>query len=1350
MVRTSKTLNTHSSRGQSLRNTSFTLAAALFFILVVTSRSFSQTATAPSGSGTSVDPYQIGSLENLYWITQNSTSWNKHFIQTADIDASSDTSWNSNQGFSPIGTTGTKFTGVYNGQGHTVIGIFISTGSANYMGMFAYADYPDTIENLGLINVNITGGTYTGGLVAFNYGGSTIVNCYTTGIITSTYSDYIGGLIGYNNASTVSNCYSTVNVTVNSASSYVGGLVGYNRGVSTISNCYTTGNVSNGGSYIGGLVGFSTPNGLPDPVISNSYSTGKVTGSSQVGALVGENDAEVDSCFWNSDSSGSTGIGAGTTSGATGKTTVQLKDPATFTAAGWDTASWYMGDGVNHGFAYLQWQYPSGTHLVTAVAPTTSSGTYLIASLDNLYWITQNSSSWGSSFKQTADIDASQTSGWASGSGFSPIGNGSTFFSGTFNGNGHSISNLFISRGSTSTIGFIGYAGPGATITGVTLLNENFSGGSGIGGLVGGSYATITNCYCTGNVSGNQSVGGLVGNSYGTISNCSSNANVSGYGYVGGLIGSVQSGNVTTSYSTGSVTVGTGGWGGGLLGLVQSGQVSNCYSTASISGSSAGGLIGINYSGTVNNCYSTGSVSGSGAGGLLSYDNSGPVNNSFWDTGTSGQSSSSGGTGETTASMKTYATFSGAGWDFASTWAMHSAVNNGYPYLRGITPVSSSSSSSPTAITQSASIVKITSALANGAVNSNSDTTVVRFLYGTTSGVYTDSIAASQSPLVPWDSINVSAGLSGLSPATTYYVRASASSSLGYIRGDEVSFTTRGFPALSSVPGSALSFNSASSQYISVPDNAALELTDNLTFEAWVYPTGSGNMAILDKGNYNYLFEIRPNGNTGLGLSSAWGWIYSAGSVPLNTWSHVAVVFQTGTNAVKFYLNGSLLSQHTAPGALTTNTGTFAIGEQAPGNCNCNFFQGMMDEVRVWGVARTEAQIQSDMHQTLTGTETGLISYWQLNEGSGTVTADSIAGNNGTLTNGPTWVTSEAPVGKYGAYDASSAADSAGQSGSNITGTITSPVDSLNFLGLYSYGSPTDPAVTTETFPSGIDKRWPVVWGIFDVGSDTADVSLSYNAMPGIQNESTLKVLQREEADSPWVDVTANFTQNTSNHTFTQSHVGTFSQFSIGAGSDNALPVQLASFTATPNRLSAQLKWTTSTQVDNEGWEVERKGTASMEYGVGSAENEWHDVDFVKGAGTSTQPMHYLFTDRNLTAGSYSYRLKQTDRSGAITYSQTVQVEVGSAPRVFTLSQNYPNPFNPTTTLEFTLAKDGRVTLKVYDILGREVATLLDENRKAGVYQQAVFDASRYSSGVYLAVLQSGGKQLLKKMVLLK
>jgi len=198
------------------------------------------------------------------------------------------------------------------------------------------------------------------------------------------------------------------------------------------------------------------------------------------------------------------------------------------------------------------------------------------------------------------------------------------------------------------------------------------------------------------------------------------------------------------------------------------------------------------------------------------------------------------------------------------------------------------------------------------------------------------------------------------------------------------------------------------------------------------------------------------------------------------------------------------------------------------------------------------------------------------------------------------------------------------------------------------------------------------------------------------------------------------------------------------------LPVEMSALAVNSLGTNVQLKWNTSTEVDNEGWEVERKGIASKEYGESSPGQDWQEVGFVKGTGTSTGPQQYSFIDANLSPGSYSYRLKQMDRNGAFKYSQEMQIKVGAAPREFALSQNYPNPFNPTTTIDFTLANDGHVSLKVYDILGREVATLLDEDRKAGEYQQVDFDASRYSSGVYFAVLQSGGKQLLKKMLLVK
>ncbi|HEY6952009.1 MAG TPA: T9SS type A sorting domain-containing protein [Bacteroidota bacterium] len=205
-------------------------------------------------------------------------------------------------------------------------------------------------------------------------------------------------------------------------------------------------------------------------------------------------------------------------------------------------------------------------------------------------------------------------------------------------------------------------------------------------------------------------------------------------------------------------------------------------------------------------------------------------------------------------------------------------------------------------------------------------------------------------------------------------------------------------------------------------------------------------------------------------------------------------------------------------------------------------------------------------------------------------------------------------------------------------------------------------------------------------------------------------------------------------------------------GGNTALPVEIASFQATENRLSVNLEWKTATEINTNGFEVQRSATSASfsnpQSTIGGS--QWISLTFVKAHGTSTAPLSYSYVDPGLAAGTYSYRLKLVDNNGSVRYSPTVNVEVGTAPRVFTLSQNYPNPFNPSTTIEFTLEHDAHVTLKVYDIIGREVATVLDENRKAGEYQQIVFDASRLASGVYFYHLQSGSQNLTKKFVLLK
>jgi hypothetical protein len=203
----------------------------------------------------------------------------------------------------------------------------------------------------------------------------------------------------------------------------------------------------------------------------------------------------------------------------------------------------------------------------------------------------------------------------------------------------------------------------------------------------------------------------------------------------------------------------------------------------------------------------------------------------------------------------------------------------------------------------------------------------------------------------------------------------------------------------------------------------------------------------------------------------------------------------------------------------------------------------------------------------------------------------------------------------------------------------------------------------------------------------------------------------------------------------------------IFSGSNNsALPVELTNCTASASRLNTTINWTTATETNNFGFDVERKTVSGQQSAAGS----WTKVGFVGGKGTSTSPTQYSYVDESVAPGTYDYRVKQIDKSGSFKYSTEMQVQVGLAPKVFTLSNNYPNPFNPTTNIDFTLQKDGKVSLKVYNSIGQEVATLFDGEGTAGQYIQARFDATRLASGIYFARLQSDGKSLMKKMLLLK
>lgn len=525
-------------------------------------------------------------------------------------------------------------------------------------------------------SADVSGTIHTGGLVGLSSG--KITGSYSTGKISG--EELTGGLVGEFFSGEIYRCHSTSQV--DGSGDIIGGLVGLLEGNSKIEESYYSGAAHGTSSYIehiGGLVGL-----MFDSDIINSYSVCSTGGFHYSGGLVGymasgniinsysasilfskvfilldaagfigfNNIGNISNSFWDIDVSYySYGVGIGPSVGLSGKSTSEMKDPITFISAGWDLGN-STSDGasdiwdidlsgiINNGYPFLSWQNGSSVnYLFGALSGSgTSIDPYLITNLDDLYWLTQNSAEWGNHFKQTADIDASSSSTWDDGKGFTPIGNNPTGFAGTYDGGGKTITGLYINRSTSDYIALFGRISGSGVVKNIGLINVNITANNYVGGLAGycNIGSIISTSYTTGAVSGISTIGGLVGFNSGNISDCYSKASVSGDNLIGGLTG--FNGN----------------------------EVFNSYSTGLVSGTSYN------------------------IGGLAGY-NDNVILNSFWDTEASGQSSGSYGTGKTTAELQNPDTYLNTGWDFEgetsngteNIWDidLSGSMNSGYPFL---------------------------------------------------------------------------------------------------------------------------------------------------------------------------------------------------------------------------------------------------------------------------------------------------------------------------------------------------------------------------------------------------------------------------------------------------------------------------------------------------------------------------------------------------------------------------------------------------------------------------------------------------------------------------------------------
>jgi len=589
--------------------------------------------------------------------------WDKHFKLMADLDLSAYTGDEFNmigsdafvdsRRRSPLQMLGSaapiSFTGVFDGNGHTISNLTYVREGESYLGLFRHVNDPNAeIRDLGLIRPRVDGETknygeyaeYVGSLVGFLSGGtirncyasdvyvsgersvgglvgrvrpdwgdenSLLVDCYATGIVIG--NDGVGGLVG--SAHTITGCYADAIVR---GHDHVGGLAGW---ADTILNCYAQGTVV-GNEHVGGLAGSINFN--DGDSVTNCYATALVLGATETGGLVGhdvypryEYDYIFES-FWDVETTRQA-----TNTGGKGKTTAQMQMLITFLAwgEGENEGVWTIDDGND--YPRLAWENRPGVPIRAMTFSDLLAGTgmpddpYLIYTPEQMDLISQSPGQWDKHYKLMADIDFAVSGA----SEFQGIGYHRGYgycFKGTFDGNGHTILNFTCVRDGQGSLGlFLCVSGDKAEIKNLGLINPavHAGGGWGVGALVGKlEGAAITSCYVKdGTVSGGACTGGLVGRN-------------------------------------------------------ERGAIMGCYSSTLVfAGDDVGGLVGRNEDGIVVECYATGLTMGESAGALVGRGVLG-VEASFWDVQTTGQDTSDGGTGLTTAEMMTAVPFLEAGWDF--------------------------------------------------------------------------------------------------------------------------------------------------------------------------------------------------------------------------------------------------------------------------------------------------------------------------------------------------------------------------------------------------------------------------------------------------------------------------------------------------------------------------------------------------------------------------------------------------------------------------------------------------------------------------------------------------------------
>ena len=612
--------------------------------------------------------YQLANADHLYWFagqvnggrnTINAILTDNIVVNENVLTAEGELNGDGTnfETWTPIGTSTYKYAGTFDGNGHTISGLYFSkTASNNYpsggnnVGLIGYCRGA-TIKNVGLIDSYIKGYTCVGGICGYA-SNPTITNCYNTATVLGSYD--VGGICGEGVGLSQEKCHNSGKI---SGIRFVGGICGYSN-YNSSTNCYNTGMVSCSDYSVGGICGYGDGSQI------NCYNTGTVSGNSNVGGICGSGCTQYN-CYYLESCGSMNALGISVTAEelASGKITYLLNGSTSEGDFAWYQTLGDDGDACpvldnTHAVVYTTQpctsefsntegdvkNHPSMNTighctacdlLITQEATLVTESNYssfnltadfidyyTISNASDLYWFADlvNNSKPTANAVLTADIVVNENvlneDGTLNGTptySWTPIGIKGSYFEGTFDGNGHTISGLYFNStinadypAGGNTVGLIGQANE-STIKNVGVIDSYIRGFYNVGSICGGGWhATITNCHNSGTVTGTSSVGGICGE-YGIITNCHNEGLVSGT-YVGGIVGT--NGTVSNCYNTGRIS---GYYRAGGIGC-DNVTISNCYNTGTVSSSSSSGAI-CNVNGTVTNSYYlAGSCSSSGGG----------------------------------------------------------------------------------------------------------------------------------------------------------------------------------------------------------------------------------------------------------------------------------------------------------------------------------------------------------------------------------------------------------------------------------------------------------------------------------------------------------------------------------------------------------------------------------------------------------------------------------------------------------------------------------------------------------------------------------------------------------------